>query len=63
MAETKKRTYQAETISAPLIQPTHQPAGRSPSRSGSSPARRQTPQDSQPKQDLIIRLIDYLKSM
>jgi hypothetical protein len=63
MTETKKRIYQVESIPSPALKPTRQPATRGSPLNGTAEARRQMPQDGQPKQDLIIRLIDYLKSI
>ena len=63
MAETKKRTYHEETSLPSVIKPARQPASRGTPLGGSSEARRQGAPEGQPKQELIIRLIDYLKSM
>lgn len=63
MTETKKRTYLVETITPPVIRPARQPASRGTPLLGAAETHQQILQEGQPKQELIIRLIDYLKSM
>ena len=63
MTETKKRTYLVENITTPVIKPARQLASRGTPLLGAAETRRQILQEGQPKQELIIRLIDYLKSL
>ena len=63
MTENKKRVYPAQTIAPPELKPARKTLNRGATLDEQADLRRLEAPQELPKQDLIIRLIDYIKSI